>query len=207
MSYRNMLLNMNMKRQRAPRGHVWNNVMTMIHPSLFPFFCIIITTFSMCMAILNHRLHLYWFFDFLGSLCPSPPSLLLWSITVLTGKTGFNWDLLCLGCPHSFIVHLGEKNIKKPHWSLPQRGPPQLFFSSCLNAVGAKVMSYQLLLGCRGQTAKCHQIANQLIQISLHWAKSLLIPLKIQSVLPHRSTCSLLCVCVLTCRYKGQRER
>ncbi len=55
-------------------------------------------------------------------------------------------------------------------------------------------MSYQLLLGCRGQTAKCHQIANQLIQISLHWAKSPLIPLKIPSVFPHRSTCSSVCV-------------
>lgn len=69
------------------------------------------------------------------------------------------------------------------------------------------VMSYQLLLGCGGQTADCHQIANQLIQISLHWAKSLLIPLKIQSLFPHRSTCSSLCVCVLACGHKGGRER
>lgn len=54
---------------------------------------------------------------------------------------------------------------------------------------------------------QCHQIANQLVQISLHWAKSLLIPLKIQSVLPHRSACSPLCVCALTCGHKGQKER
>lgn len=64
-------------------------------------------------------------------------------------------------------------------------------------------MSYRLLLGCGGQT-KCYQIANQLIQISLHQAKSLLIPLKIPSELPNRSTCSCVCVCV--CCQRGQRK-
>lgn len=54
---------------------------------------------------------------------------------------------------------------------------PIIIFGACLNAAWVNVMSYQLLLGCGGQTARRQQIANQLIQISLHRDKSLLIPL------------------------------
>lgn len=155
---------------------------------------------------------------FLGNLCPSLPSWLHF-VTACEICHSLNGDKPCenrfltitdhtvAACTVAQFHGSFHWEEKKKNWPLPQGGCILVYLSSSLNANWENVRSYQLLLGCRGQTAKCHQIANQLIQISLHWAKSLLIPLKIQSVFPHRSACSSLCLCVLTCRHKGQRER
>lgn len=104
------------------------------------------------------------------------------------------------GNDHGVVAHTVTQFHGSVTWEksliVASRGSTMLFFvSPCLSVGWENVMSYQLLLVFRGQTAKCHQIANQLIQISLHWAKSLLIPQKIQSVFSHRSTCSSVCVC------------
>lgn len=117
-------------------------------------------------------------FAFLGSLCPSTLSWLyvpchcLYDLS-LSCWPHENWFLPITD--HVMAAHIvtqfhGSFNKEKTLIGAA-RSSILVSFSLSLSVwfqPWANVMSYQLLLGCGGQTAECHQIANQLIQISLH---------------------------------------